>query len=320
MILLIGDLHFKHDNIYQTTQYYEEIKNVLSTKAYDIDYTILLGDILHTHDILQIAVMNRAISFIDMISTFTPVFILAGNHDMVNNQSFCDESETWLTVLKNKHNCTIVTHPQIHSLCDLKCAMFPFIPKTRFNEACKLYNIDLNNVDYCFAHQEFKDCKMGCIKSEDGDEYIWNAKCFSGHIHEYQTVCEKITYTGSAFEHSFSSPTCFYFLLDKTSLIKIPTKTKSKHTTYVKLENLNLENLKKDGIPQLNKLVIKCDSIEDFNLWLKKNEELKKYYKIECDITIKSVVKNTNKKTILIEKLQNSNLLDYFEDKFIKLK
>jgi hypothetical protein len=57
-----------------------------------------------------------------------------------------------------------------------------------------------------FAHQEVKNCKMGCIRSMDGD--AWGVEwpmLVSGHIHERQNVGDNVLYPGSVLNHAFGS-------------------------------------------------------------------------------------------------------------------
>ena len=62
------------------------------------------------------------------------------------------------------------------------------------------------NASCVFAHQELKNCKMGYIKSIDGD--VWEPHrpmCISGHIHERQKVGDNVLYPGSVLSHAFGS-------------------------------------------------------------------------------------------------------------------
>ena len=55
-----------------------------------------------------------------------------------------------------------------------------------------------------FAHQEFYGCKMGAIKSHDGDRWPLSfPMVVSGHIHSRQRIQENVYYTGSALQHAF---------------------------------------------------------------------------------------------------------------------
>ena len=61
-LLAIGDPHFRTDNIQETKDFTEELKQYLE-KNLDIDTIIVLGDILHTHEKLHTDALNAAVDF-----------------------------------------------------------------------------------------------------------------------------------------------------------------------------------------------------------------------------------------------------------------
>ena len=55
-----------------------------------------------------------------------------------------------------------------------------------------------------FAHQEFRNAKMGAIQSAVGDEWslAW-PYVISGHIHDYDQLSGNIVYVGTPIQHAF---------------------------------------------------------------------------------------------------------------------
>jgi flavodoxin len=231
-ILIIGDLHFKHDNIEQCAQFVDQVKELLPRTS----HVIILGDVLHYHERLHTSTLNRFFNFLKIINK--PTIILVGNHDMINNQVFCDADGHWMNILKEWKNITIVDYPQYLKIENITFLAAPYVYPGRLAEAFELFGVKPNNADYCLLHQEIKGCKMGAIESSDGDEYTWSTPCFSGHVHDKQQV-GNVLYVGSAFEHSFGSKKCFLILLNpKTKTIEhVPSKVVGKRTVHLSLLN-----------------------------------------------------------------------------------
>lgn len=62
----------------------------------------------------------------------------------------------------------------------------------------------LRDTTAVFAHQEFRDAKMGPFTSKHGDEWPeWRPLVVSGHIHDYDRLRHNILYTGTPFQHAY---------------------------------------------------------------------------------------------------------------------
>ena len=267
-ILLIGDVHFKNDNVFQCKQLFDQVRYLLDTR--NIKHVILLGDIMHYHEKIYTAVMNLVLEFIKMIPV--PITILVGNHDMINNQVFCDPTGNWLGIFDGWANVNVIHVPQYVYIEGLKIAAVPYVYPGRFKEALDLFNIDLNQADFCMAHQEFKGCQMkASLESNTGDDYIWKTPCYSGHIHGHHII-KNIVYTGSAFEHTFGAPKCWLFLIDINTkrVEKIESSVESKQIFYVQLsDDLKVDmRIPSNATPQLYKCVLQIDNVVDYNTWL----------------------------------------------------
>ena len=197
-ILLIGDPHFKISNKLETDQLFEETKKYLDQNNVDlIDFIVVLGDILDTHEKVHVQPLCRSIHFIKMLASYKKTFILIGNHDRINNNVFMTDEHPFTSLKKSNENIVIVDK----TLTFGNFMFVPYVPNGRFHESLTEGWEDKIAI---FAHQEFKGCKMGSIISEDGD--VWgedNPPVFSGHIHDYQVPQKNILYTGTPFQHSF---------------------------------------------------------------------------------------------------------------------
>ena len=198
-ILLIGDPHFKVSNETETSQLTTETLKYIKKNEGVIDFVVILGDILDTHEKIHIQPLCRAVTFIKKISELKLVYVLIGNHDRINNNDFLTEYHPF-SGLKRFENIKIVDK----LLKKDNFIFVPYVPNGRFNEALKTANFNIKETEAIFAHQEFKGCKMGAIISENGDVWPENyPMVFSGHIHDFQQPQRNILYTGTPFQHGF---------------------------------------------------------------------------------------------------------------------
>jgi DNA repair exonuclease SbcCD nuclease subunit len=200
-ILAIGDPHFKETTLDSARTFIKRIQSVIQQEHPDI--VVVLGDVLHDHAKLNTQALNTAYAFIDMIRNLAPVYVLVGNHDYINNDQFCS-TQHWMNGMKEWNNvviCDDVKPIETESGLILLC---PYVPPGRFEEALRRLKVhDWMDARAIFCHQEFKNCKMGAILSEQGDEWSeTHPYVISGHIHDKQRI-PGIFYTGSSIQHAF---------------------------------------------------------------------------------------------------------------------
>ena len=202
-IVAIGDTHFKVDNMNIVDKLIEEIVSKLTRLKPDL--IVLLGDILHDHERLHTLALNRALDFINKLRNISKVFVLVGNHDMINHDQFLSDQH-WMNALKHWDNVCIVDKVEHLECSDINANFLfcPYVAPGRFQEALETHEFDWRESDIIFAHQEFKGCKMGAIISEDGDEWdIDDPFVISGHIHSKQSPQDNIMYPGSSMQVAY---------------------------------------------------------------------------------------------------------------------
>lgn len=120
-----------------------------------------------------------------------------------NNQQFLN-SNHWMNSFKNWSNIEIVEKvEQLETPFGDILTFVPYVPPGRFIEALDTVENWRDSV-IIFAHQEFRNCKMGCITSVEGDEWSKDLPMvISGHIHSRDRLQKNIYYTGSAMQHAF---------------------------------------------------------------------------------------------------------------------
>lgn len=306
LICTIGDTHIKTDAIPNADFFINALTEYLKENVPDL--IVLLGDILHTHERINTIAMNRAYTLIDNLRNIAPLYILVGNHDMINHQQFLTDQH-WMNGLKEWDNVTICDVVKTYE----NLVFCPFVAPGRFKEA--LNTIDnWKDAEIIFAHQEFYGCKMGAIISEEGDKWEEDLPMvISGHIHSKQKLQDNLFYTGSsmqiAFGESEENIIAMINLNEEMEIeevnLNLPRK-KIIYTEVSKLESVKIPLESKDDI----KLSIK-GTYEDFKA-LKKTSLYKKLVKRGVKISYR------HSKDI-VEKSESTKNISDFNDVLKKL-
>lgn len=320
--LCIGDPHFRTEELDELDSYIEQICKIIDEN--DLDFVVMLGDLLHDHEKINTLALNKACRFVSELCKRIETYLLVGNHDMINASQFLSENH-WMNPLKSFPRVTVVD-----KLVSYESFLFlPFVPNGRFLEA--LGDTDLSSIKCIFAHQEFKGCKMGSIISETGDE--WDLKyptVITGHIHDKQQPQPNIIYVGSSRQHSFAekadkSVSIFdndlvrtevfldlpkkkikYMNIDKAYNFEIPKDTNIKLKISIKCNQEEFKSFRKsDKYKQLIKSGIKVEYKKDTTLSLDtddmtKNKDRISFYDILLKLTENEsdIVKEIGKKYI----------------------
>lgn len=212
LVVVVGDLHFKKDTptisdlvIHKITEEIEKIKP---------DIVVFLGDILDTHEKIDLKTQNRAIKFIKHIAAKNiQVFVIIGNHERPDGTSFLTEDSS-LYCLKGLPNIHVADRVldlkwEIEGHKDkVRFVFAPYVPPGKFHEALDTLEekVMSSTPPACiFCHQEFKGCQIGGYKSKGGDEWPeTNPLIISGHIHTFQILQNNIVYAGTPYQQSWS--------------------------------------------------------------------------------------------------------------------
>lgn len=286
-VLFIGDVHIKFSNLKDLDKLEDKM---LQMK--DISFIVVAGDILDTHEKIHSQLMNRAYKLIKNLRTVAPVYVLVGNHDYINNQQFLTDNH-WMNGMKEWDRVHVIDYPlRLEGSSGQAFALVPYVPPGRFVEALGKIP-DWRAVACVFAHQEVRNCKMGCIRSMDGD--VWEAEwpmLVSGHIHERQNVGDNVLYPGSVLNHAFGSDN------QGISKLTVTDGVMSEERVDIGLEKKNIiyENVTKvEDIPK-EKLVVQnklCLSGEPKDIKaFKKTKEYTDLKKKGIKVTFKVTVAN----------------------------
>jgi DNA repair exonuclease SbcCD nuclease subunit len=232
-IFVIGDPHFKINNVEETNEMSQKILQKL--EEIKPDAVVCLGDVLDRHETIHVGPLQRSIDLFQKIAIQFPLYILIGNHDRPSNQVFLTDEHPF-TALKMWKNTWIIDNV-VESIIDNKKFLFvPYVPVGRFMEAINKEVVkevgkegvkeqgvkeegvkeqvvkeqgvqgqrDLSEITCIFAHQEFYGAKMGMTISEIGD--VWPSEyplVVSGHIHDFDQLAPNLIYTGTPIQHAF---------------------------------------------------------------------------------------------------------------------
>ena len=205
-VLAIGDPHFKSDNAEMTSEMGEKVVKLIIKESPDI--VVVLGDILHRHEKIDLHPMHRAIHFLKSIHDAIPktswLYVIIGNHDRSSNRVYMNDEHAFNGLKKWRHTL-VVDHAMTHEpIPDRKVLLVPYVPTGRFEEAWKTATDNLDDITLVMAHQEFAGAKMNAITSHEGDPWDQeNPLCISGHIHDYDRLQSNLIYVGTPIQHSF---------------------------------------------------------------------------------------------------------------------
>ena len=299
-VIAIGDPHFKTSNIDEVNLFLVRIEKLAN--EIEPDKIIILGDLLHEHERINTTPLNKAYDFVKKMSRIAPTIVIVGNHDLINNQQFLTQNH-WMNAMKQWDNVRVCDDVFVENNF-LYC---PYVPNGRFMDAISKYE-EWQQCTAIFCHQEFKDCKMGAIISEHGDEWSEDyPPVIAGHIHSRQTI-GNVYYPGSSMQHAFGeSNKNVIAVLDFTTtpykLDEVDLDLPRKHIVYKDLCDIDKVNIPEDEHEY--KLTL-SGSYEEFKVFKKSNR-----YKKLKEKGIKIVYKH--KKTDIDESNKIPDNLNFSE-------
>ena len=198
--LCFGDPHFHTNNIYNIEIAMTE--TIALTRKLNPTFVVILGDVLHEHNIIHTPAYKLAVTWIELLSRICHVYVLIGNHDYIDHTQFLTDNHIF-GPLKKWPRVTIVDEVIVNTWGGYKFTFCPYVEPGRFEEALNTIGESWKDSTCIFAHQEFRGAKFGGKISEDGDSWASDLPpVISGHIHEAQIVNENIYYTGSLMQHA----------------------------------------------------------------------------------------------------------------------
>lgn len=201
-IIIVGDPHFKVNNVAQTKAMGERIVEIV--KEVKPDFVVIMGDTLDRHSAIHVDPLDNCRDFLEKLSLLSDLYILIGNHDRPNNSTYLTIEHPF-NALKRWPRTTIIDTPMVKKIKDKFYTFVPYVFPGRFHEALTTISEEWKQSAIIFAHQEFRGAKMeNGLVSSCGDPWPDNYPIMiSGHIHEYQQLKQNLIYVGTPIQHSF---------------------------------------------------------------------------------------------------------------------
>lgn len=327
-VLCIGDLHIQSKNLIIFKKFQAQILNYIENNSSGIDMIVLLGDILHTMDVLKTVCMNTALEFFKSLLKFEkPIYIIVGNHDFIGPNEILSKNHWMSNIFLGEYSEHIEIVDNI--VIDDNLLFLPYVPPGKFNRV--LENINLKSIKYIFCHQEFKDAvfEFAAIKSDKGD--IWDEKnptIISGHIHKKQWLQKNIYYVGTPYQTRFNEEQ------DK-SVILLDTISGKITEIFLQLPKLITLSVEIDTVVNLlqynfiadnkYKIIITSPSLQKTQLFvknqiykkLKQNSNVEFLFKYTKEIFQQKITPSYNFKDVLYKNISSKpNLVKIYNELF----
>jgi DNA repair exonuclease SbcCD nuclease subunit len=177
--LYVGDPHIQIQNLEDAEKLLSHIYDMVSGST-PPDRVVFLGDLLHTHAIVRVEVLEFWRRWLFQISSFVPVTILVGNHDMTGDYS----SKATALSLFASGRVTVVDEP----LAEGAIGFLPYIhSQEEFIDSAN--GLVSRGVRTIVCHQSFSGSKFenGYFDPHGINPDLLTATLIiSGHIHMQQ--------------------------------------------------------------------------------------------------------------------------------------
>jgi len=273
VVLALGDLHIQPDNLADIQVYLKQLEKFLNERK-GIDLIIIMGDTLHTHEIVYSQCMNMMLEYIWLCQRFAPTYVLVGNHEYVNNQAFLNDNHPFVGWKETYNIVDRVTDLRVKGK---SLVLSPYVPDGRFHEALNTLAGDWKTSDCIFAHQLLDGAKMGAITAKGVEEWKLDYPMLvCGHIHDQQDPQPNLHYTGSSIQVSFGEredhTASIVTIGDKVSIEKVNIHPPTKRTVYADIAQVRDMKIPEEENTKV-KLSISGDA-EDFKTF-KKTQQYK---------------------------------------------
>jgi predicted phosphodiesterase len=184
-ILCIGDVHVRPCALHLIDEFILILESLFKKKQYD--FIVLLGDTLHSHEKVHVECLNKALLLIRVLQAHAHVFLIIGNHDLINSQQFLTQNHPF-NALKEWDNVTVVD--MVFTYKD-KYVFVPYVPPMRFKEALYTFKSEpewWTSYKCIFTHVD--ECNFVDVVTPS---------VINGHIHD-KVISQNVTCVGSIMQ------------------------------------------------------------------------------------------------------------------------
>lgn len=202
-VLCIGDPHIKADNFNEISLMISSIREILLKE--DIDFICVMGDTLHTFEIINANCLCLATEFFRMLKNHAKhLYIIVGNHEIKNNNEFLTKKHPYNS-FKDWEKTTVVDDVIEDTYKGQKFIFSPFVPDGRFFEALGTKNIfpPFSSYTAVFGHSDFSGSSISKLSNAKLDTWPEDAPvAIMGHLHDYEEVGKNIIFVGTPIQHA----------------------------------------------------------------------------------------------------------------------
>lgn len=188
--LITADLHFSANprDAYRLQFLHKRLPDLITT--YKVDQIYILGDLCETKDEHAAYLVNQVVDGIARINNISPVTLLMGNHD------FLQQGEPFFRFLRNIPGLRYIAQPRQKN-------GHLFLPFTRTPEQ-DWKSVEFGGVKRVFTHMTFDGASSGFGHKLEGVslDLLPNVPIISGDIHTPQKI-ENLTYVGAPYTVDF---------------------------------------------------------------------------------------------------------------------
>jgi len=240
-LLLFGDLHLRKGHLQQG----EEACYALVAKAKEVspDIIVLMGDVLHTHEMAHITPFKLLEGLLDDLRKIAPVYVLVGNHDF-KSATEDQTGEHFLGPYKKWAKVKVIDRVSEVTLGGHTIVATPYLPYGKFCSSVEEVVEDLDQVDLILTHQPFLvvDPKAEVLPRDYPVVY-------SGHIHDKCHPQSNLHYIGSSCQENYSEKPDKY-----ACLLEVSKKGVSHRYLRLDIRSIHLEKVRVDEL-DVKKLV-----------------------------------------------------------------
>ena len=344
--LIFGDLHLgiQNDSISKLNLMIKCIEEILKiSKKENVKNIIFLGDWFDNRTYIHTITLSISHMLLKLLSKKHKVIIIAGNHDLENNNYNDISSIRTFSGLKNVE--VVFKKPKSFILNNKKCLAVPWLSNTekikdeQFESIFGHFTVSGQKIRYNKVVGDITD-NSSYVENKINDVREFakllnkNGLLFSGHIHnrtEHNYRTNRVVFVGSPLEQNFGEihEKHGVYILDKNFNVKfheIDSLPKHKHLRYSECFDENGKIKKSEFFKNFeNNIVKKIIDVElDAEKQLELNSKLssiKVYDYVESEILYKTLnnINSINSENITVDENKRLGLSEYIDLVFTSL-
>jgi len=202
----ISDIHIRRYDRHNEYEYvFDKLYSYLESVKNDDSIIVITGDILHNKDNLTPDCINKTRIFLEKLGLIMPVIMIAGNHDIVENNVGIRDSLKSIIDGRDYKNIHYLENSGVYIYGNIKFCVFSLIDKIMFkpsdidrddnDKVIGLYHGGVGDTVNSIGHI-MKGDKV--VEDFNGCDYV-----LLGDIHKHQFVADNMAYASSLISQNY---------------------------------------------------------------------------------------------------------------------